>query len=148
MSDPILKRILNLVYPVGSIYISSNSTSPAVLFGGSWTQIKDTFLIACGNVYGNGVSGGSANHTHTTQAHALTTAELPAHRHTFLSIPNTDTQTWKAPNQVFEYKYVEGTHYMKYTDETGSNAAHSHGNTGSSSNMPPYLGVYVWKRIG
>ena len=50
--------------------------------------------------------------------------------------------------RVFEYKYVEGTYYMKYTDETGGNAAHSHGNTGSSSNMPPYLGVYVWKRIG
>lgn len=36
MSDPIFKRIFNLVYPVGSIYLSVNSTNPQVLFGGTW----------------------------------------------------------------------------------------------------------------
>lgn len=43
MSDPIFKRIYNLIYPVGSIYKSTSSTSPAILFGGTWTQIYNDF---------------------------------------------------------------------------------------------------------
>ena len=39
-------------YPVGSIYMSYSSTSPASIFGGKWTQIKDRFLVGTGNSYG------------------------------------------------------------------------------------------------
>ena len=53
MSDPILSRMFNLMYPIGSVYISVNSNNPAKLFGGQWTQIKDRFLLACGNTYSN-----------------------------------------------------------------------------------------------
>ena len=59
MSDPILKRMFNLIYPVGSIYMSTNNTSPAVLFGGKWEQIKDRFLLCSGNTYKNGTTGGN-----------------------------------------------------------------------------------------
>ena len=34
--------LADCLYPVGSIYMSVNSTSPAKLFGGTWEQIKDT----------------------------------------------------------------------------------------------------------
>ena len=44
-------------YPVGSIYLSINSTSPDELFGGTWEQIKDTFLLACGDTYAAGIYG-------------------------------------------------------------------------------------------
>ena len=49
---------LDVIYPVGSIYMSMNSTSPEVLFGGSWNQIKDTFLLAVGNTYAANSTGG------------------------------------------------------------------------------------------
>lgn len=134
-------------YPVGSIYLSVNNTNPKNFFGGEWEQIKDKFLLCCGNTYANGVIGGSAEHSHSTQSHILSVAEMPGHSHTFLTIPNSDTQPWSAPHQVIEYKYVNGTHYTKYTDSTGGGQPHSHGNTGSSNNMPPFLAVYAWKRI-
>lgn len=48
--EVILKEnFLNLVYPVGSIYWSSNNTNPATLFGGTWQQIKDRFVLAAGD---------------------------------------------------------------------------------------------------
>lgn len=46
------------IYPVGSIYLSVNATSPAELFGGTWEQIKDTFLLASGDTYEAGSTGG------------------------------------------------------------------------------------------
>lgn len=76
--------LLNIIYPVGSIYVSMNSTSPATLFGGTWEQIKDQFLYCTTTSKTTGgansvsykpsgsvsVSGSVANHT-------LTVDEMP-----------------------------------------------------------------------
>lgn len=70
-----MKDIWQVVYPVGAIYMSVNSVSPATLFGGTWSRISDRFLLAAGSSYSAGSTGGEASH-------ALTTAELPAHTHT------------------------------------------------------------------
>lgn len=50
------------VYPIGSIYMSTSSTSPASMFGGTWTQIKDRFLLAAGDTYAAGKTDGYATH--------------------------------------------------------------------------------------
>ena len=34
------------IYPVGSIYMSVSGTSPATLFGGTWEQIQERFLLS------------------------------------------------------------------------------------------------------
>ena len=52
------------IYPVGSIYISVNNTNPGTLFGGFWTQITDRFLLAAGNTYDVGSTGGWETHRH------------------------------------------------------------------------------------
>lgn len=67
---------LDSIYPVGSIYMSLNPTNPSQLFGGTWEQIKDRFLLAAGTTYSAGGTGGEA-------AHKLTAAEsgVPAHAH-------------------------------------------------------------------
>lgn len=70
---------LNAIYPIGSIYMSVNSTNPSQIFGGTWEQIKDRFLLACGNTYSNGATGGEANHI-------LTIAETPTHSLIILNI--------------------------------------------------------------
>lgn len=70
-----MKDIWQVVYPVGAIYMSVNSVSPATLFGGTWSRISDRFLLAAGESYSAGSTGGEATHK-------LTTAELPAHTHT------------------------------------------------------------------
>ena len=66
--------IFDAVYPVGSIYMSVVSTSPATLFGGTWSQLEDRFLVGAGQTYTAGGTGGSATHT-------LTTDEIPSHTH-------------------------------------------------------------------
>ena len=68
------KPLWELIYPVGSLYLSAVDTDPGVLFGGTWERIRDRFLLAAGTAYGAGTTGGEA-------AHALTENELPAHAH-------------------------------------------------------------------
>ncbi len=136
---------LNEVYPVGSIYMSINNTDPGTLFGGTWEQIQDTFLLAAGSSYTAGNTGGQASHTHTTGNHTLTVAEMPSHTH--------GVQGWRYGHNL-QYDNTSLA-YEKLSDAAstdtpilaaGGGGAHNHGNTGSSSNMPPYLVVYMWKR--
>ena len=124
-----LDGVLNLVYPVGSIYMSVNSTSPATLFGGTWVQIKDTFLLSAGDTYTAGNTGGEATHT-------LTTTEMPSHSHNaYLKAPFS-IQT--NGGTEFAVLYNSGTSSNAYITNTGGGQAHN--------NMPPYLVVYMWKR--
>lgn len=71
-----LQNIIDMIYPVGSIYMSTVSISPSQLFGfGEWEQIKDTFLLAAGDNHALSSTGGEETHT-------LTTSEMPSHTHT------------------------------------------------------------------
>ena len=75
--------ILSKVYPVGSIYISITSISPATLFGGTWVQLKDIFLLGVGDTYTSvNTTGGEATVT-------LTTSQIPSHTHTFTGSSHT-----------------------------------------------------------
>ena len=49
-------NLLDIVYPVGSVFISNNSVSPADFIGGIWAQLdSDTFI--CGGT--PGATGGA-----------------------------------------------------------------------------------------
>ena len=131
-----IQSILKMVYPVGSIYISVNSINPNKLFGfGTWEQIKDKFLLAAGDIHGAGEIGGEESHT-------LTSDEIPSHSHQF-----NRQQLWKNDpgvlNSNLDAGYGLGIKSLSiYTDNTtsvGSGLAHN--------NMPPYLSVYIFKRI-
>lgn len=138
-----LSKILNSVYPIGSIYISVNSTDPGTLFGGTWERIKDRFLLSAGDTYAAGNTGGSAK------------ATLPSHTHTFGS---GGYQMWGAKigkgstepgNQISgDKKYYAAatggsTSNYKWLESVDSKGV----SDVSQANMPPYLAVYVWKRI-
>lgn len=79
--------IIDMVYPVGSIYMSVSSTSPGTLFGGTWEQLEDRFLIGAGTNHNAGATGGAESVSYTPAGtvgnHTLTTAEIPSHNHTF-----------------------------------------------------------------
>lgn len=119
------------IYPVGAIYMSVNSTSPASLFGGTWTQLKDRFLLGAGSTYSNGATGGAA-------AVTLTLSQIPSHTHD-LNVASADNTGSASTSQVV-YGKPSGTNY------TNDNAMESAGGGTSHSNMPPYLVVYMWKR--
>lgn len=114
------------LYPVGSIYMSVVNTSPATLFGGTWEQIKDTFLLSAGDTYAAGSTGGEAEHT-------LTVNEMPSHRHqlatSVVSYNGSDTARYTGSTYTTD---------KVYTTYVGGSEAHN--------NMPPYLTVYVWQR--
>ena len=151
---------INSIYPIGSVYISVTSSNPSELFGGTWERIKDTFLLAAGDTYTAGTTGGSATknlqHAHTTAGHTLTANEIPAHSHVFgytiLKYMNGNT------GYAFTGGWLGGTdcqwtsHKNPSTNNTGGGGSHNHGNTGNGLTttqdiMPPYLTVYIWKRI-
>jgi len=133
------KKLKNQMFPVGYIHISTVSTSPAELFGGTWEQIKDTFLLACGTTYQAGATGGEANHV-------LTENEMPTHTHK--QNPHKHSVE-EAGTSGTGYGFVDSSEArssgMKYTSyETATNQ-----NTGGGeahNNMPPYQAVYMWKK--
>ena len=144
-------QIVDLIYPVGSIYMSVNSTSPATLFGGTWERIRDRFLLAAGSTYAAGGMGGEATHQ-------LTAEELPDHRHTFTtdSAGGHDHRAGYKRKDAYGKGTVDGQHWSNYNAgevRTTSAGAHTHtgttngaGGNGAHNNMPPYLTVYMWKR--
>ena len=50
-------KIRDFIYPIGSIYMSVNNVNPTTLFGGTWVQMKDKFLLGAGDTYENGNIG-------------------------------------------------------------------------------------------
>ena len=137
--------LVDLIYPVGSIYMSVNSTNPGTLFGGTWQQLKDRFLLAAGDTYTAGNTGGAETHHHSTANHTLTVSEIPSHTH--------GIKGWRyGHNQKYDNYSASYTQLSDAASSntpilaTGGGGAHNHGNTGDTSNMPPYLVVYVWER--
>lgn len=124
------KTIFDMIYPIGSIYISINNTNPSTMFGGTWEQIEDAFLLAAGDTYAGGSTGGNANHKH------LTCFGFDG-------------------NSIYGYAdnsglpmYGSGVYngnriHVGITQDSGALRIAS---TEEASSMPPYLAVYVWKR--
>ena len=115
------------------------------MFGGTWQQIKDRFLLGAGDTYSGGSTGGEATHL-------LTESEMPSHRHRVWT-----TDTWSSnavglrhSSKSFgfagvdqsggseQWADVESGDGHQMLENTGGNVAHN--------NMPPYLVVYIWKR--
>lgn len=123
-------NIVDTIYPVGSIYMSVNSTSPETLFGGTWVQLEDKFLLGAGTTYTNGATGGSATHT-------LTVDEMPSHTH--IASGYRGSYAAGGNNRNTPVSWNSSSRTGQYTsDSTGGGQAHN--------NMPPYLVVYMWKR--
>ena len=142
-------------YPVGSIYVSATPTSPASLFGGTWEQLKDRFLLGAGGGYAAGGTGGA-------ETVSLSVNQMPAHYHeetewfnntyvrpvastnkdgTYTASTSTTDGTYKIPSNSVSHSSVSSSNvgYPVISGKTGGGAAHN--------NMPPYLAVYKWKRV-
>ena len=126
--------LLSKTYPIGAIYLSASSTSPASLFGGTWEQLKDRFLLASGDSYTAGSTGGEANHT-------LTSAEMPSHLHTGSNNFLDGATMGGSQSNRGVFCIGGGWDISRYdlTGKTGGSQPHN--------NMPPYLAVYMWKRV-
>ena len=121
-------NLLDIVYPVGSIYHSMSATSPASTVGGTWTQLK-TFL------YGSTTAkqtGGEATHT-------LTVNEMPAHAHTVnINIQHVDGSITSAESLTSGLQRGGRRRYFDTTSVDGGGQAHN--------NLPPYTTCFIWYR--
>lgn len=124
--------LLQKVYPVGAIYISTVATSPSTLFGfGTWQRIEGRFLLGASATYGAGSQGGEATHT-------LTINEMPVHNHGTYEAGCGFVTSGSAGSDA--RIQIGGASYrtVPSTDNAGNGWSHN--------NMPPYLAVYIWKR--
>lgn len=150
------KDILNKTYPIGSIYMSVNSTEPSTLFGGTWERLKGRFLIGAGAVtdtnsntrfgsigaeepdFANGETGGQ-------YLHKLNVDEMPEHSHVgnYYNGQNMSPNNGGSnPDGGYHYNWENGgsnsQNEAMFVASTGGGQEHN--------NMPPYLAVYMWKR--
>ena len=136
---PSVNNVADIIYPVGSIYMSVNNTNPTLLFGGTWEQIQDTFLLSAGSTYSAGSTGGEATHT-------LTVDELPSHDH--------QQRIGIAGYDGWSVKNIGYMQYPGYSNPTNRHSTHTtvpyntqvRGGGQAFNNMPPYMVVYMWKR--
>ncbi|EAX75212.1 hypothetical protein TVAG_508610 [Trichomonas vaginalis G3] len=147
----VLKQILpNLIYPVGSLYVSMNSTRPEVVLDfGTWTQIVDRFLY-CAN--SSKETGGSKT---------ISGENLPAHSH-YIDL-STSQAGWHSHRYIGWSGMTKGKGYdvkddvkfaiNGYWSDTQGDGNHTHfvsgytQTTGQSKDyMPPYMTVYAWYR--
>ena len=168
-SNVVINDVINAIYPIGSIYMSVNVTSPETLFGGNWEQLKDRFLLSAGDYYSAGQTGGESSHV-------LQISELPGHNHNISISDRSITGSFqftdndggdnyyvkaKAADGVFSIQNASGHYFVNsngsksgtYSTGINMNATHNHtgsstntGNNSAHNNMPPYLVVYMWKR--
>ena len=128
--DPVTV-LADLLYPVGSIYMSVKAANPSNIFGGTWQRIKDRFLLAAGDTYTAGATGGEAEHT-------LTVDEMPSHNHSITTRSNASTGNYYGNPPTSSNAGKEEVNNT-IISKTGGSQPHN--------NMPPYLAVYVWQRI-
>lgn len=127
--------LLNLVWPVGSIYISTSSSSPANLLGGTWSKLENRFLLGSSSSYALGGTGGASTHT-------LTVAQIPSHNHRpkcAKAVGGSGVLVFATLGESSESS-AANSYNFPVTTNTGSGQAHN--------NMPPYLSVTMYKRTG
>lgn len=128
--------IIDIVYPIGSIYMSVNAADPSTLFSGtSWEKLKGRFLLGSNSTYKPGSTGGEATHE-------LTQNEMPKHTHPMYSYNSGGDGTWTPDEGAYLVNSITGNKNTWWArlgmSYAGGGAAHN--------NMPPYLVVNMWKR--
>jgi len=136
-SESIQLLVAHNPYPIGSIYMSVNSTSPATLFGGTWTQLTNTFLYA----------STTADTSATTATAGSKDAVVVSHNHRADMVGmfvKGQSNAWDFTIDSAWNSVGNGGQYEDYGQ--GHIITKNSGESGTDKNMPPYMKVYMWKR--
>nr|DAQ73737.1 MAG TPA: Receptor Binding Protein [Caudoviricetes sp.] len=140
-------QLLQRVYPIGSLYISESTVSPATLFGfGRWEKIEDRFLIGASRNMPIKSSGGSKTHAHGNKDGR--NGNLAAAIGATNNQPN--TIGYKAANDT-NIGAVGGATYVVAGTSIGFGSWNHFtqvvGQTAEDGTLPPYYAVNIWRRI-
>ena len=152
---PLASALLDMVYPVGSIYMSVNNVSPQSFLGGTWVA------WGAGKVPVGFASGdsdfGTVEKTGGEKTHKLTNGEMPSHSHLANYKAGSARRSAPGPNDGVMFVQngaIEATQYWQmdtqgtpygnflslFVDikDSGSDEPHN--------NLQPYITCYMWKR--
>ena len=152
--------LLDMIYPVGSIYMSVNSSNPGSLFGGTWEKMPAGRVLIpegesdWGTEYEAGSTGGEATHT-------LTVDEMPSHNHSGTASTTNIYGTFHQRGQVFAptgcFSYetygtgarqdVSGYRVILNANVLPSLTVANKGGSAAHNNIQPFISVYIWKRV-
>ena len=124
------------IFPVGAIYISLTSTNPSKYFNGTWEQLKGKFLVG---VDTSDVDFNTSGKTGGEKEHTLTISEMPKHSHSIV-ISSGGSKTTSG----FDYTYSSSTKVYSMDDDDMIKMS---GESQPHNNLPPYIAVFMWKRI-
>jgi hypothetical protein len=134
-------NLLDIVYPIGAIYFSRDSISPASIIGGSWTQIQGAVLGAVGESISNGYGGDKT----------ISIDQMPKHKHSvkWSSDPD-DEKAVEFNSQDYPSRHFNAGDIKRWTSEVKISMS-SEGlvvlpTGGGQEYFPYYFGVYIWYR--
>lgn len=139
------QEVFLAVHPVGSIFLSTDGTEPAGLYGGTWEQIKDVFLLGASDTYPVGSMGGEEKHT-------LTVSELPNINGSVEFQSNGNSQgIINGADGSFSFGQMS-TGAFRPNNRVDSEISYrqfkmSFGSDLPHNNIPPYYSVYIWRRV-
>ena len=125
------------MFPIGAIYQSTGSTSPASLFGGSWERFTNRFLVGAGDLYAVNAMGGEEEHT-------LNINEMPSHQHIGSDSGYAFLVDLNRQDTSSDFAILSDS-TMRYRCTPNRGTAFT-GGTQPHNNMPPYYAVNIWRR--
>ena len=147
------QQLINILWPVGSVYISTDASNPSTKFGGTWSQITGGFIYgttatsgAKGSTGNTGTGTSTGKNNGNTGSTAITVAQMPAHSHTYVAQPWSFWGRDQAggnsikPSENATCDWETGT-----TSTSGSGQGHTH-TLNNHQHTIPYIECYVWKR--
>ena len=129
-------NLLDIIYPVGSVYFSTSAISPAESIGGTWTQVQNRYIFAGVNLE----QGGSANHTHEPHLQAALTTHGGKIYYAYDSVANVDSNNWTT---MWYIGSVDSSGNYTSNENTGIIV---YGNVSEEDNNPLYQSFYCWYR--
>ena len=159
----LVDKMRDRMYPVDSIYISTNSTSPASLYGGSWERYaQGRVMVSASDTdsdFTAGTTGGSKTHNHkygiavgSFYGHTLIAPD-DAHPAVWSGLVSYDKDSGEATDGFHEWTKLEdraviGSGSMLGQTGQAYNARRYRyeTNTKRESSLSPYVAVYVWRR--
>ena len=128
---------LNLIYPIGSYYISNKSDSPAAKFGGIWNSISGRFLYAATSI-------GNGNYDATTHTHGLSNGYAKIALESSIGVEGKTVTTYTTNRHYFDSGWTGSSAGSNWQTGRGVSLG---GNSNSATNgLPARRNCFMWYR--